>query len=254
MTSDLTGKVALVTGGGSGIGRATVLTFARQGARMVVADIAVEGGNETVRMVEDAGGEAIFVAADVSKADEVESLVKKTLQIYGRLDCAHNNAATSKGPQVPTHEVTEDEWDRIIGVDLKSVFLSMKYEIAQMLEQGGGAIVNTASINGLVAGLNDAPYVAGKHGVVGLTRTAAVEYAQLGIRVNAVCPGWIDTPRTAHLKTTDGVDTVAGNESYPIGREGTPHEIAEAVVWLCSDAASYVTGHTMTVDGGYVAR
>ena len=203
-------------------------------------------------MVEGAGGEAIFAEADVSKADEVEALVKKAVQTYGRLDCAHNNAAARKGPQVPTHEVTEDEWDRIIGMDLKSIFLSVKYEIAQMLEQGGGAIVNTASINGLVAGRNDSPYVAGKHGVVGLTRTAAVEYAKLGIRVNAVCPGWIDTPRTVRLQTLGGASDDV--ENYPIGRQGTPQEIAEAVVWLCSDAASYVTGHTMTADGGYVAQ
>ncbi len=221
---------------------------------MVVADIAVEGGNETVRMVAEAGGEAVFVQADLSKADEVGSLVKKVVQTYGRLDCAHNNVAASKGPQVPTHEVTEEEWDRIIGTDLKSVFLSMKFEIPQMLEQGSGAIVNTASVNGLVAGLNDAAYVAGKHGVVGLTKTAAVEYAKLGIRVNAVCPGWIDTPRTARLETMDADTAVGGIDSYPIGRKGTPQEIAEAVVWLCSDAASYVTGHTMTVDGGYVAQ
>ena len=254
MTLDLTGKVALVTGGGSGIGRATVLTFARQGARVVVADISLEGGNETVRMVEEAGDEAIFVEADVSKADEVELLVRRTVQTYSRLDCAHNNAAASKGLNVPTHEVAEEEWDRIIGMDLKSIFLSMKYEIPQMLEQGGGAIVNTASINGLVAGINDSAYSAGKHAVVGLTRTAAVEYAERGIRVNCVCPGWIDTPRTARLKTMGGETTTEGIESYPMKREGTPFEIAEAVVWLCSDAASYVTGHTMAVDGGYVAQ
>ena len=254
MSLDLTGKVALVTGGGSGIGRATGLTFARQGARVVVADIALEGGNETVRMIQDASGEAIFVEADVSKSDEVEWLIKKTVQTYGRVDCAHNNAAANKGPNVPTHEVSEDEWDRIIGMDLKSIFLSMKYEIPQMLAQGGGAIVNTASINGLVAGINDSPYSAGKHAVVGLTRTAAVEYAKLGIRVNCVCPGWIDTPRTARLKSMGGETTTEGIESYPMQREGTPFEIAEAVVWLCSDAASYVTGHAMTVDGGYVAQ
>ena len=254
MTLDLSGRVALVTGGGSGIGRATVLTFARQGARVVVADIAVKGGKETVRLVEDAGGEAVFIEADVSKAAQVKSLVTKTVETYGRLDCAHNNAAANKGPNVPTHEVTEEEWDRIIGMDLKSIFLSMKHEIPQMLAQGGGAIVNTASINGLVAGRNDAPYAAGKHGVVGLTRTAAVEYAKFGIRVNCVCPGWIDTPRTARLETMVGDGDIDGIESYPIGRKGLPQEIAEAVVWLCSDAASYVTGHTMTVDGGYVAQ
>ena len=250
MTLDLTGKVALVTGGGSGIGRATVLTFARQGARVVVADVSLEGGNETVSLVEGAGGEAVFVEADVSKSDEVRSLIDKTVKTYGRLDCAHNNAAARKGRSAPTHEVTEEEWDRIIGIDLKNVFLCMKYEIPQMLEQGSGAIVNTASINGLVAGRNDAPYAAGKHGVVGLTRTAAVEYAKRGIRVNCVCPGWIDTPRVAHLEAAD--DNYL--DDYPIGRKGSAQEIAEAVVWLCSDAASYVTGHTMAVDGGFLAQ
>ena len=189
MSLDMTGKVALVTGGGSGIGRASALTFARQGARVVVVDIAPEGGRETVRLIEEAGGEALFVETDVSCSAEIEVLVTTTVQRFGRLDCAHNNAAARKGPSVPTHEVTEAEWDRIIGIDLKNIFLSMKYEIPQMLEQGGGAIVNTASINGLVAGRNDAPYTAGKHGVVGLTRTAAVEYAALGICVNCVCPG-----------------------------------------------------------------
>ena len=250
MTLDMTSKVALVTGAGSGIGRATALTFARQGARVVVADIAPEGGRETVRLVEEAGGEALFVETDVSRSDEIESLVKKTVQAYGRLDCAHNNAAAKKGPSVPTHEVTEEEWDRIIGMDLKNIFLSMKYEIPQMLEQGGGAIVNTASINGLAAGRNDAPYTAGKHGVVGLTRTAAVEYGHRGIRVNCVCPGWIDTPRVAHLEAADA-DFL---DDYPIGRKGTAQDIAEAVVWLCTDAASYVTGHTMVSDGGYLAQ
>ena len=250
MTLDMTGRVALVTGGGSGIGRATALTFTRQGARVVVADIAPEGGRETVRLVEDSGGEALFVETDVSKSAGVESLVKKTVQYFGRLDCAFNNAAAKKGPSVPTHEVTEEEWDRIIGIDLKNIFLSMKYEIPQMLEQGSGAIVNTASINGLAAGRNDAPYAAGKHGVVGLTRTAAVEYANLGIRVNCVCPGWIDTPRVAHLEAADD-DYL---DDYPIGRKGRAQEIAEAVVWLCSDAASYVTGHTMVADGGFLAQ
>ena len=254
MARSLSGKVALVTGGGSGIGRATGLTFAREGAKVVIADVAVEGGEESVRMIEDVGGEAIFVRADVSKAADVEVLVKKAVEAYGRLDCAHNNAATRKGPRVPTHEYPEDEWDRIISVDLKGIWLCMKYEIQQMLRQGSGAIVNTSSINGLVAGKNDCPYVAGKHGVIGITKTAAIEYARSGIRVNAVCPSSIDTPRTRHLKTFDpGAEAQILDES-PIGREGEPIEVAEAVVWLCSDAASFVTGHAMAVDGGFLAQ
>ena len=170
-----------------------------------------------------------------------------TVQRFGRLDCVHNNAAARKGPSVPTHEVTEGEWDRILGIDLKNIFLSMKYEIPQRLEQGGGAIVR---LTGWWRVRNDAPYTAGKHGVVGLTRTAAVEYAALGIRVNCVCPGWIDTPRVAHLEAADA-DYL---DSCPRGRKGNPQEIAEAEVWLCSDAASYVTGHPMAADGGFLAQ
>ncbi len=254
MARNLSGKVALVTGGGSGIGRETGLTFAREGAKVVIADVAVDGGEESKRMIQDMGGEAIFVRADVSKADEVEALVKKAVEAYGRLDCAHNNAATRKGPRVPTHEYPEDEWDRIINVDLKGIWLCMKYEIRQMLKQGSGAIVNTSSINGLVAGENDCPYVAGKHGVVGITKTAAIEYARSGIRVNAVCPSAIDTPRTRNLKTFDPEAEAHNLDECPLGREGMPREVAEPVVWLCSDAASFVTGHVMAVDGGFLAQ
>jgi NAD(P)-dependent dehydrogenase (short-subunit alcohol dehydrogenase family) len=242
----LDGKVALVTGAGSGIGRATALTFAREGAKVVVADIIAEGGEETVRMVKAAGGEALFVKTDVSKAAEVEALITKVVQTYGRLDCAFNNAGI-EGVFVSTAECSEENWDRTLAINLKGVWLCMKYEIPQMLKQGGGAIVNTASVAGLVGFAGLPAYVASKHGVAGLTKTAALEYAKAGIRVNAVCPGGISTPMTERL-----FKAVAALE--PVGRMGKPEEIAEAVVWLCSDAASFVTGHAMAVDGGMVAQ
>ena len=250
MVSSLFGKVALVTGGSSGIGRATALTFANAGAKVVVADIGVQGGNETVRMVKEAGGEAIFVKADVSNADEVEALMDKAVESYGRLDCAFNNAGVA-GATASTADYTEDEWDRVIAINLKGVWLCMKYEIPQMLRQGGGAIVNTSSLAGLVGYPNWPAYNASKHGVAGLTKTAAIEYGRAGIRVNAVCPGVIHTPMVDEDLDFDYAPLLA---SHPIGHLGMPEEVAEAVVWLCSDAASFVTGHTMSVDGGYVAQ
>ena len=253
MAGWLAGKVALVTGAGSGIGRASALTFAREGAKVVVADVVVEGGEETVGMIKTAGGEALFVKADVSQAVEVEALINKTLATYGRLDCAHNNAGI-EGAVATTAECTEENWDRIIAINLKGVWLCMKYEIPQMLKQGGGAIVNTASGAGLVGIPRAGAYVASKHGVVGLTKTAALEYAKAGIRVNAVCPGVIDTPMVQRITSRRPhlVERMAAGE--PVGRMGKPQEIAEAVVWLCSEAASFVTGHAMAVDGGYIAQ
>ncbi len=251
MTS-LDGRVALVTGGSSGIGRATALCFAREGARVVVADVDVKGGEETVKMISDTGGQAMLVKTDVTKAAEVEAMVNKTIESYGRLDCAYNNAGIVVVASTVDH--SEDDWDRVIDINLKGVWLCMKYEIPQMLKQGGGNIVNTASINAAVAAGNDCAYVASKHGVAGLTKTAAIEYARSGIRVNAVCPGKINTPMTDYLISI-GAESESGNEDEsPIGRGGEPEEIAEAVVWLCSDAASFVTGHTMAVDGGYLAQ
>ena len=251
MPGILSDKVSLITGAGSGIGRASA--FAREGAQVVVSDVNAEGGEETVSRISEIGGQAIFVAADVSRAAEVAALVQSTVQQYGRLDCALNNAGVSGG-QGLIHEYSEDDWDRVIDINLKGVWLCLKYEIIQMLEQGGGSIVNTASIMGLVGGSRSPSYGASKHGVVGLTRNAAVQYAQSGIRVNAVCPGYIRTPMTEQ-----GSLLGPGNEEriiarHPIGRLGAPQEIAETVVWLCSDAASFVTGHAMTVDGGYVAQ
>ncbi|HEV8711622.1 MAG TPA: SDR family oxidoreductase [Candidatus Binatia bacterium] len=252
MASLVAGKVALVTGGGSGIGRASALTFAREGAKVVVADVAVEGGEETVRLIQQRGGEAIFVKADVSRAAEVAALVARAVQTYGRLDCAHNNAGI-EGAAATIVDYAEDAWERVIAINLKGVWLCMKYEIPYMLKQGGGAVVNTASTAGLVGYRGGSAYVASKHGVVGLTKTAALEYAKAGVRVNAVCPGAIDTPMMGRLTghRPQRAERMAAAE--PVGRMGQPEEIAEAVVWLCSEAASFVTGHAMAVDGGITA-
>ena len=253
MTDVFRDKVALVTGGSSGIGRATSLAFARQGARVAIADREPNGAAETARMIEDIGGTATVFELDVTKAAEVASLVERVVQTYGRLDYAFNNAGIG-GKVAKTADYPEEEWDRIIDVNLKGVWLCMKYEIPVMEKQGSGAIVNTASIYGLAGAAGYIAYNAAKHGVVGITRTAALEYATAGIRINAVCPGYIRTPMTQ-----PGIDANPEFErkmvsQTPMGRMGMPEEIAEAVVWLCSDAASFVTGHTMTPDGGYMAQ
>src|SRR5215813_7424632 len=253
MAGCVEGKVALVTGGASGIGRATALTFAREGAKLVIADLNEDGGQQTVHMITEQGGEGIFVSADVSKAVEVQALISTAVETYGRLDCAHNNAGIAGGIGVLTAEYPEDTWQQVIAVNLTGVWLCMKYEIPQMLSQGSGAIVNTASAWGLVGAQGFSAYVASKHAVVGLTKTAALEYAHQGIRVNCICPGVIHTPMTAEgLRDPERRARIVASE--PMGRVGTPEEIAEAVVWLCSDAASFVTGHTMTIDGGLVAQ
>lgn len=263
MSGKLNDKVALVTGGSSGIGRSTALLFTREGAKVVVADVNVEGGEQTIAEIEKVGGQAFFVETDVSQSDQVEHMVAATIDRYGRLDCAFNNAAdlaVSPEDRVPTHEYPEHRWDQVIDVNLKGVWLCLKYEIRQMLEQGGGAIVNTSSVLGQV-GFRHIPftaYIASKHGIIGLTRVTALEYARQGIRVNAVCPGTIHSDRVKALlqsspefaaKMNDIVDV-----TEPIGRVGAPGEVAEAVVWLCSDAASFVTGHAMAVDGGWLAQ
>jgi NAD(P)-dependent dehydrogenase (short-subunit alcohol dehydrogenase family) len=211
-----------------------------------------DGGHQTVHMITENGGEATFVRTDVSKAIEVQALISTAVETYGRLDCAHNNAGILGGRGL-TAEYAEERWQQVIAVNLTGVWLCMKYEIPQMLSQGSGAIVNTASVAGLVGFPSTSAYVASKHGVVGLTKTAALEYAQQGIRVNCVCPGVIHTPMTERgLSDPELRARIIAME--PIGRVGSPEEVAEAVVWLCSDAASFVTGHTMTVDGGYVAQ
>ncbi len=255
MPGTLEGKVALVTGGASGIGRATALIFAREGAKLIIADMNEDGGQQTVHMITENGGDAIFVQADVAQATEVEAMIGKAVETYGRLDCAHNNAGIAGRIRAPLHECPEDVWDHVLNINLKGVWLCMKYEIIQMLKQGSGAIANTASIMGLVGSWSGtSAYNASKHGVVGLTKTAALEYAKAGLRVNAVCPGYIRTPLIeAALEVRPEMEDQIISR-HPIGRMGGPEEIAEAVVWLCSDAASFVTGHTMTVDGGYVAQ
>lgn len=253
MTQQFAGKVAVVTGASSGIGRASALAFAREGAKVVVADVLVEGGEETVRLIQEAGGEAFFVKTDVSNAAAVEALIQKTVETYGRLDYAFNNAGI-EGTSAPTAECTEENWDRTLTINLKGVWLCMKYEILQMLKQGGGAIVNTASIAGLVGFQGLPAYSASKGGIVQLTRAAALEYAKAGIRVNAVCPGVIRTAMVERLTGGEPEAEVGFVAGEPIGRMGTPEEIAAAVVWLCSDAASFVIGHPLVVDGGWVAQ
>src|SRR5215468_1183130 len=253
MAGRVEGKVALVTGGASGIGRATALTFAREGTKLVVADMNEEGGQQTVHMITEKGGEAIFVQVDVTSTSAVEAMISKVVETYGRLDCAYNNAGIAGGVRALTADYPEERWHQVIAINLTGVWLCMKYEIAQMLTHGGGTIVNTASAAGLVGLPYASAYVASKHGVVGLTKTAALEYAQQSIRVNCVCPGYIQTPMTeSGLSDPEQKAQIIARE--PIGRVGTPEEVAEAVVGLCSDAASFVTEHTLTVDGGYVAQ
>jgi NAD(P)-dependent dehydrogenase (short-subunit alcohol dehydrogenase family) len=253
MAGLLPGKAALVTGGGSGIGRATALAFAREGAKVVIADYAPDGGSRTVKIIKEAGGDATFLNIDVSVADQVQTMVNKTVEIYGRLDCAFNNAGI-EGRMADIVECTEENFDRTIAINLKAVWLCLKYEIPQMLKQRSGTIVNTASIAGLVGFAGLSAYNASKGGVVQLTRTAALEVATKGIRVNCVCPGVIRTPMVERMIDTNPSFETHVMEGEPFGRMGNPEEIAEVVVWLCSDKASFVTGHPMVVDGGWVAR
>jgi NAD(P)-dependent dehydrogenase (short-subunit alcohol dehydrogenase family) len=248
----LDGKSAIVTGAASGIGRASALAFARAGANVVVADLDAEGGQETVRLVTQGGGVASFFPADVARSEDVALLVEAAVTRYGRLDCALNNAGISEGG-FHIHELAEDVWSRVLAVNLTGVWLCLKHEIAQMLEQGGGgAIVNTASVAGLV-GDSTVAYVASKHGVVGLTKQAALTYAPRGIRVNAVCPGPIQTPMIDRAFAARPGLEERWRAAQPIGRLGTPDEVAAAVVWLSSDASSFVTGVALPVDGGLVA-
>jgi NAD(P)-dependent dehydrogenase (short-subunit alcohol dehydrogenase family) len=247
------GKAALVTGTSSGIGRATALAFAREGARVAALDHDAAGGEETVRLIKQAGGEAAAIACDVSKPAQIAQAVSRAVKAFGRLDCAYNHAGV-EGATGFTADCAEENWDRVVGINLKGVWLCMKAEIAEMLKGGGGAIVNCSSIAGLVGFEGLPAYVASKHGVLGLTKTAALEYATKGIRVNAVCPGVIQTPMIERLTKNDPKAYAALLASEPVARVGRPEEIAESVLWLCSDAASFVTGHPLVADGGWVAR
>ena len=242
------GKVAFVTGAAGGIGRAAALAFAREGASVAVSDVSEQNVRETARIIEESGGRALAVGCDVTRTEDVKAALGKTVDAFGRLDVAFNNAGVENEVK-PMAEVTEEEWDRILAVNLQGVFLCMKYEVPLMLEQGG-AIVNTSSGAGVKGFPGGAAYVAAKHGVVGLSKSAALDYAAFNVRINAVCPGIVDTEMMRRFSggTPEGRAAVISQE--PIGRMGTPEEIASAVLWLCSDAASFATGHAMVVNGG----
>ena len=246
---EFTGKVAFVTGAGSGIGRATALAFGRQDASVVVADRSEESNQETARMIEELGARSLAVKCDVTRAEDVKVALDKAVEAFGRLDFAFNNAGSEQAITA-TADLTEEEWDRIIDINLRGVFLCMKYEIPLMLEHGGGAIVNTSSGAGVKGFKGQAAYAAAKHGVIGLTKSAALDYASQNIRINAVCPGIIETSMMQRFTggTSEGRERVIAQE--PVGRMGKPEEIGAAVVWLCSDAAAFVVGHAMVVDGG----
>jgi NAD(P)-dependent dehydrogenase (short-subunit alcohol dehydrogenase family) len=252
MTTELEGKVALVTGGTSGIGRETAILFAKAGAKVVVAGRREREGNETIELIRAAGGDGLFVKTDVSRASDVETLVQKAVEKFGRLDVAFNNAGV-EGVWAPIIKQPEEDWDRTIAINLKGVWLCMKYEIRQMLKQGGGGvIVNMASILGMIGFAGVAAYSASKHGVIGLTKTAALETARSGIRINAVCPAFVETPMAKRTLDAPQVRKfVVG--CHPIGRLGGPAEIAEAVLWMCSDRASFMTGQSLVLDGGFTA-
>lgn len=254
MAGMLEGKTALITGGGRGIGRASALLFAREGARVAVADLSKEGLEETVAMINRAGGQATSIVADMTKPADVAAMVAATVKAHGRLDCAFNNAGVAAF-QVNAGGKKMTDWgdaafDRMIDVNLKGVWLCMCRELKQMAKQGSGAIDNTASIAGLVGIPTSSAYVASKHGVIGLTKTAAIEFAKQGIRINAVCPGFIETDMTKEVMSRRGPELM---QMVPLGRMGRAEEIAEMVCWLCSDRASYVSGSSHVVDGGFTA-
>ena len=248
----LSSKVMLVTGAAGGIGRATALAAARAGARVFAADLDAPGAEQTARLVRSMGAEAACAGCDVSRTQSVKALIATVIAKFGCIDCAFNNAGIEGSP-APVAALEEDDFDRVIAVNLKGVWLAMKHEIAAMLTQGGGTIINTASIAGLVGTPGYAAYIASKHGVTGLTKSAALAYAPYGIRVNAVCPGFIETAMTARIFEGQAGRKDALVARIAQGRFGTPEEIADVVVWMCSDGARYLNGHMLTVDGGYVA-
>jgi len=244
-------KVVIITGGSFGIGRAAAIAFAKRGANVIIADWTEN--QETLDLIKSLSADSIFIKCDISSEADVKGMIEKTISKYGRFDYAFNNAGI-EGLSAPTHECTHENWDRTIGINLKGTWLCMKYEISQMLKQGKGAIVNNASIAGLVGFQNIPAYVASKHGVIGLTKNAALEYAKLGIRVNVVCPGVIKTPMIDRFTGKSKEVEKQFENMEPVGRLGQPEEVAETVVWLCSDASSFITGDAIPVDGGWTAQ
>ncbi|OAB27199.1 NAD(P)-dependent dehydrogenase, short-chain alcohol dehydrogenase family [Flavobacterium fryxellicola] len=251
METPFKNKVVIVTGGSSGIGKASALAFAKKGAKIAVVDW--KENKEVIALIKELGGDALFIKCDVSKTEDVKAMVAKTIATFGRLDYAFNNAGI-EGTSAPTYACSEENWDKTIGINLKGIWLCMKYEIPEIRKQGKGVIINCSSVAGLVGFPGLPAYVASKHGVVGLTKTAALECALLGIRINVICPGVIQTPMIDRLtgKNKEAIEQFTGLE--PLGRFGLPEEIANSVVWMCSDEASFVTGHAMVVDGGFVAQ
>jgi NAD(P)-dependent dehydrogenase (short-subunit alcohol dehydrogenase family) len=254
MAGTLQGKAILITGAGAGIGRAAALACGREGARVAVADVDAAGGEETVRLLKAKGAESRFIRADVSVAAEVARMVAEAVDAFGRLDCAVNNAGIVGTAFVPASDYTEEVWDRVVATNLKGVWLCMKHQIPVMLKNGRGSIVNTASIAGLIGSRIGVAYTASKHGVVGITRSVAIEYASQGIRVNAVCPSWIETALTDPYTRANPQLNEMMAARLPLGRLCTVDDVAAAIVWLCSDASSFVTGHALPVDGGWVAQ
>ncbi len=254
METDFNGKVALITGCSSGIGREASLAFTKKGAKVVLAARRISEGQELVDLIKENGGDAIFVKTDVSKAAEVEALVNKCISTYGRLDYAFNNAGIEGSHYTPTTDYEEEIWDEVMNINLKGVWLCMKYEIPHMLKQSKSAIVNTSSVAGLSGSIIGNAYIASKHGVIGLTKAAAIEYASQGIRVNAVCPAVIRTPMADRLYYWNSEIEERVTAMHPMGRTGTPQEVADVAVWLCSESASFITGHTLVIDGGYLAQ
>ncbi|HLP89819.1 MAG TPA: SDR family oxidoreductase [Nostocaceae cyanobacterium] len=249
--AEFANKVALVTGGSSGIGRATALAYAQKGAKVVVASRRIKESEETVALIQASGGEATFVQTDVSQTAEIENLINQTIAKFGRLDYAFNNAGI-EGEIGLAIDQTEENWNNIIDINLKSVWLSMKYQIPQMLKQGGGAIINNASIAGLIGIPNSSIYVASKHGVLGLTKSIALEHAKDNIRINAVCPAGVDTDMLTRVLGEEG--KLEFGKKHPIGRLATSEEIANTVIWLCSDSSSFITGQSIAIDGGYTIQ
>ncbi|MEM7541214.1 MAG: glucose 1-dehydrogenase [Pseudomonadota bacterium] len=253
MSGELEGKVAVVTGGASGIGKATVEAMSRAGAKVAIGDVSTAAGAELAATIETNGGEALFMETDVVSASSVDGLFDAVMARWGRVDCAFNNAGV-EGEFKFTIEASESDWDRTIAINLKGVWLCMRREITEMVKTGGGTIVNTASVAGLVGWRGAGAYCATKHGVNGLTKSAALEYARQGVRVNSVCPGVIDTPMASRVTQVTGSAQDKILAKHPQGRFGDPKEVANAVVWLCSDGSSFTTGHALTVDGGFVTR